>query len=84
MDLSGLNCSSIVLFAVHYPTSVVQEELERALNTAEESIYNHVINVFHIGLPLLRGRLGSEQRLIALRNKKQDNLSKSFRNYIKM
>jgi len=60
-----------VLFNLHNPTSVVQEELERALDTVEETIDNHIINILHISLPLLRGRLSSEQLLIALKKTKK-------------
>lgn len=48
------------------PTSVIQEELERALDAVKESIYDHVIDVVNVGLPLLRGLLSSEQLQIAL------------------
>lgn len=54
-------------FVNERPTSVIQEELERALDAVEESIYDHVVNVVHVGLPLLRGLLTSEQLQIALR-----------------
>lgn len=46
-----------VLFVHEYHTSVIEEKPERALNAVEEAIYDRVINVLHIGLPLLRGRL---------------------------
>lgn len=32
-------------------TSIVQKEFEGAFNAVEESIYNHFINVLHIGPP---------------------------------
>lgn len=57
-------------FVNERPTSVIQEELERALDAVEESIYDHVVNVVHVGLPLLRGLLTSEQLQIALRHDK--------------
>lgn len=53
------------------PTSVIKEELEGALNAVEEAIYDHVVDVLHIGLPLLGGRLSSEQPLVALRHNKE-------------
>lgn len=46
-----------VLFIHENHTSVIEEKPERALNAVEEAIYDRVINVLHIGLPLLRGRL---------------------------
>lgn len=52
------------------PTGVIKEELERALDAVEESIYDHVVDVLNVGLPLLRGLLGSEQLQIALRHDK--------------
>lgn len=53
-----------------HPTRVIQEELERALDAAEEAVDDHVVNVFHVGPPLLRGRLPSEQLQIFLRQDK--------------
>lgn len=57
-----------VLFVHENHTSVIEEKPERALNAVEEAIYDRVIDVLHVGLPLLRGRLSFEQRPIALRD----------------
>lgn len=48
------------------PTSVIEEELERALDAVEEPIDDHVVDVLHVRLPLLRGLLPSEQLQIFL------------------
>lgn len=52
--------------ACESPTCVFQEELQRALDAVEETVYDHVVNVFHVGPPFLRGRLPSEQLQIFL------------------
>lgn len=57
------------------PTRVIQEELERALNAVEESIYDHVVDVPDVGFPLLRGRFASEQQQVALRHEKSLHLN---------
>lgn len=53
-----------------HPTSVIQEEPERALDAVEEAIDDHVVDVLHVGLPLLGGVLASEQLQVSLRHDK--------------
>lgn len=65
-------CLCIEGFVSDGPTCVIQEELERALYAVEEAIYDHVVDILHIGLPLLSGWLGSEQLPIALRKQNKE------------
>lgn len=51
-----------------HPTSVIQEEPERALDAVKEAVDDHVVDVLHVGLPLLRGVLDSEQLQVFLRH----------------